>query len=98
MVVGLDRGRVKECASCDKFCEIACPIELKPRSIKRKMYSCSQCMRCIDACEPVQINKNSSSNLSLLQMINKECALDKSSRDFGIKVDVPNNCYKSSAK
>lgn len=91
LVVGFDRSRVKECTDCDKSCEIACPIQLKPRAIKRKMYSCSQCMRCIDACDSVQINKNTG---SLLQMINKDCALDKSARDFGNKADVPQNCYK----
>jgi len=91
MVVGFDRSRVKECASCDKSCEIACPIKLKPRSIKRKMYSCSQCMRCIDACGSVQNNQGKT--VSLLQMINNDCALDKSARDFGKKPPVPNNCY-----
>ncbi len=91
MVVGFDRSRAKECIGCDASCEIACPIQLKPRSIKRKMYSCSQCMRCISACESVQKNKNS---ISLLQMLSGECALDKSARDFGKKEDIPNNCYK----
>ncbi len=93
LVVGFDRSRVKECASCDKSCEIACPIKLKPRTIKRKMYSCSQCMRCIDACEKVQHNKGQ--EVALLQMLNGECALDKSARDFGTKAPVPDNCYKT---
>jgi len=92
MVVGFDRSRAKECISCDASCEIACPIQLKPRSIKRKMYSCSQCMRCIDACESVKINQGK--EIPLLQMINEECSLDKSARDFGKKPDVSSNCYK----
>ena len=91
MVVGFDRSRVKECVSCDKSCEIACPIQLKPRSIKRKIYSCSQCMRCIDACESVQVHQGK--EIPLLQMINKECALDKSARDFGKKAKIPRHCY-----
>ena len=100
LVVGFDRSRVKECKDCDKSCEIACPIKLKPRVIKRKMYSCSQCMRCIDACAAVQshspekIQKRGGMGIPLLQMIQGECALDKSSRDFGKKVDLPSNCYK----
>ena len=104
MVVGFDRSRVKECTSCDKSCEIACPIQLKPRSIKRKMYSCSQCMRCIDACTHVQTNYsshakgsvqiNAGEGIPLLQMVNKDCSLDKSARDFGIKAHVPKNCYR----
>lgn len=93
MVVGFDRSRVNECVSCDKSCEIACPIKLKPRAIKRKIYSCSQCMRCIDACESVQINRGN--DISLLQMLNNDCALDKSARDFGKKITVPTKCYPS---
>ena len=92
MVVGFDRSRAKECIGCDASCEIACPIKLKPRSIKRKMYSCSQCMRCIDACESVQTNQDK--EIPLLQMINHECALDKSARNFGKKSNMQNNCYK----
>ena len=95
MVVGFDRSRARECADCDKSCEIACPIKLKPRSIKRKMYSCSQCMRCIDSCSAVQTNKGSGP--SLLQMLHGECALDKSARDFGKKAPVPDNCYAKPA-
>ena len=96
LVVGFDRSRVKECSSCDKSCEIACPIQLKPRSIKRKMYSCSQCMRCVDSCESVQIHRGT--EVPLLQMIHNECSLDKSARDFGKKATVPDNCYKSLSK
>ena len=93
MVVGFDRTRVKECVSCDKSCEISCPIRLKPRSIKRKMYSCSQCTRCIDACANVQNGKDGGE--PLLQMLNNDCALDVSARDFGKKGEVPNDCYRS---
>ena len=93
LVVGFDRSRVKECADCDKSCEIACPIKLKPRAIKRKMYSCSQCLRCIDACTSVQINTKVH-DIPLLQMLDGNCALDKSARDFGKKIAVPDNCYR----
>ena len=97
MVVGFDRSRAKECKDCDQSCEIACPIKLKPRGIKRKMYSCSQCMRCIDSCTDVQqqkMQKKGGVVIPLLQMQQGDCALDKSSRDFGNKVKVPQNCYK----
>ena len=105
MVVGFDRSRAKQCKGCDLSCEIACPIQLKPRSIKRKMYSCSQCMRCIDACSSVQkqhivqsdaiqnMQKTGGMGMPLLQMIEGECALDKSVRDFGKKRPPPENCY-----
>ena len=57
MVVGFDRSRTKECIGCDKSSEISCPIQLKPRSIKRKIYSCSQCISCVDASESVQTSQ-----------------------------------------
>jgi len=53
MVVGLNRSRVSECVDCDSSCEHACPMRLKPRSIKRKMFTCTQCMQCIQSCEQV---------------------------------------------
>lgn len=107
MVVGFDRSRAKECKSCDQSCEIACPIKLKPRGIKRKMYSCSQCMRCIDACSNVQINKVQMSKMQsdkkaskiggvgipLLQMVKGDCALDKSESNFDKKNKMPQDCY-----
>lgn len=84
MVVGFDHSRAKQCKSCDQSCEIACPIQLKPRGAKRKMYSCSQCMRCIEACTAVQqnISKTGGMGISLLQMQQGEEALTKS---VGIK-------------
>ncbi len=97
MVVGFDRSRANACKSCDQSCEIACPIKLKPRTIKRKMYSCSQCMRCIDACEAVQTKKHAKIGgvgIPLLQMIQGDCALDKSGKDFGKKPTIPKDCYR----
>ncbi len=86
MVVGFDRNRAKECGGCDQSCEIACPIKLKPRAVKRKMYSCSQCMRCIDACEAVHSHKNQP---SLLQIVKGTRALGESSSGSGKKHDSP---------
>lgn len=89
-VVGFDRNRAKECRACDQSCEIVCPIQLKPRAAKRKMYSCSQCMRCIDACEAVQRHKGQS---SLLQTVNGDSALLVSLTNSGQKAVEPDNCY-----
>jgi polyferredoxin len=58
MVVGVDRARLSECATClegeGAACEAVCPMRLKPRSIKRLMFACTQCSQCISACATVQ--------------------------------------------
>ncbi len=50
MVVSFDRSRAEACKACNSACENACPMRLKPRAIKRRMFTCTQCTRCIDAC------------------------------------------------
>jgi ferredoxin-type protein NapH len=96
MVVSFDRQRAKECLNCDSSCEHACPMRLKPRSTKRHMFTCTQCMQCVEACENVQsISSNTTGveSLSLLKMLEDQCALDTSARDFGKKPEVPDCCY-----
>ena len=90
MVVGYDSEHAKDCISCDKSCEHSCPMRVKPRSIKRKIFTCTQCFECINACTRVQ-QKNSKP--PLLKMLIDDCALDKSERDFGKKTDIPSNCF-----
>jgi len=92
LVVGFDRNRAKLCSDCDTSCEHACPMRLKPRSIKRKMFTCTQCMQCVDACEKVQTNTK---EIPLLKMLENQCALDVSMRDFGKKPDVPKDCFRT---
>lgn len=107
MVVAFDLKRAKECGDCDTSCEHACPMRLKPRSIKRHMFTCTQCMQCVAACENVQKIKSIQTNtnsptekeyLSLLKMLENQCALDTSARDFGKKPDVPAECFSSENK
>jgi polyferredoxin len=95
MVVSFDRSRAKLCADCDKSCEHACPMRLKPRDVKRHMFTCTQCMQCVEACENVQSEK---SGLPLLKMLEQHCAHDASSRGFGYKPDVPTSCYSGENK
>lgn len=90
LVVGFDRSRVNECVDCDASCETACSMELPPRAIKRKKFSCTQCMLCIDACESVQAPKQ---QVSLLKMLDKDCALNESQRDFGKRPKVDKDCF-----
>jgi len=91
MVVGFDRERAATCAGCDRSCEHACPMRLRPRQIKRKMFTCTQCQQCVQACERVTGPRGTP---SLLQMVEEQCALDVSDRDFGRRPDVPRDCFK----
>ncbi len=79
MVVGFERARVAECTHCDAACDNACPMRLKPRAIKRQMFTCTQCARCLQACEQVQ----GSEKESLLHWVEGPAALDVSDREFG---------------
>lgn len=56
LVVGFRRERGAECATCDSACDHACPMRLRPRNIKRAMFTCTQCGLCVAACETTQRN------------------------------------------
>ena len=95
LVVGFDRERAVECANCDSSCEHACPMRLQPRRIKRKMFTCTQCQQCVQACERVNQPQGQQ---SLLQMVEEQCALDVSDRDFGRRPKLPGGCFQRSAQ
>ena len=71
LVVGVDRARLAECADClhgeGSACEAACPMRLKPRSIKRLMFACTQCAQCLSACATVQADNPQGSLLAWVQ-------------------------------
>lgn len=73
MVVGYQRERAKDCATCPSFCDHVCPMRLKPRSMKRLMFACTQCGQCLDACDTVQ---RDNPNGSLLTWIEGQKALE----------------------
>lgn len=58
MVVGFARARATDCSSClperQSACDAVCPMRLRPRNIKRHMFTCTQCRQCIDACGETQ--------------------------------------------
>jgi len=53
LVVGFDTARAAVCKSCNNACDNACPMRLKPRTLKRRMFTCTECAQCLDACEQV---------------------------------------------
>jgi polyferredoxin len=95
LVIGFDRKRAADCATCDTSCEHACPMRLQPRQIKRKMFTCTQCQQCVQACE--RVNKPQGKQ-SLLQMVEGQCALDVSDRDFGRRPKVSAGCFHRNAQ
>ncbi len=58
LVVGFERERAGDCSNClpdrQSACDAACPMRLRPRNIKRHMFTCTQCRQCIDACATTQ--------------------------------------------
>jgi len=90
LIIGFDRRRAESCADCNAACDNVCPMRLKPRSIKRHMFTCTQCLQCVNACAQVQAGNPEG---ALLKWVQKECALDKSARDFGHHIDIPDHCF-----
>lgn len=72
MVVGFDKRRASACQSCNNACDNVCPMRLKPRTIKRRMFTCTECAQCISACDQVQQGKPGG---GLLQWVDGERAL-----------------------
>lgn len=89
LVVGFDGARASACADCNAACDNACPMRLKPRSIKRKMFTCTQCTACVSACTEVQAAHHAP---SLLQWLQNDCALHVSDREHGRRPMV-SDCF-----
>ena len=66
-------------------------MRLKPRSIKRMMFSCTQCGQCVSACSDVQKDNPQG---ALLKWVDETCALDVSDRDFGRRPVLPVDCFR----
>ncbi|MBL8309236.1 MAG: 4Fe-4S binding protein [Burkholderiales bacterium] len=57
MVIAYDAQKTRDCKSCasarspgGSSCDNACPMRLRPRQVKRMMFSCVQCGRCVSEC------------------------------------------------
>ncbi|HHH38908.1 MAG TPA: 4Fe-4S binding protein [Sedimenticola sp.] len=64
MVVGFDKSRAKSCSDCNNACDNVCPMRLRPRTIKRAMFTCTECAQCITACEQVQARRDAGTLLT----------------------------------
>lgn len=76
MVVGYDRPRAADCKACFEAggpgyaaCEGVCPMRLKPRTAKHKMFACTQCAQCVTACATVQGKQQ---KVTLLRWVDKD--------------------------
>lgn len=54
LVINFDKSKSAQCKTCDNYCDHACPMRLKPRGMKRHMFSCTQCTQCLTACDIAQ--------------------------------------------
>ncbi len=70
LVVAFDRDRARDCRSCSTpaapagaACDQVCPMRLKPRNIKRLMFSCVQCGQCLSACDTSHGARNQAPSL-----------------------------------
>lgn len=89
LVISFDTRRAYACKSCNNACDNACPMRLQPRTIKRKMFSCTECGECISACSQVQHGEQ----LSLLHWVQGEAAAELSEPPIGLPVNSSNNSY-----
>lgn len=78
MVVGFEKPRAADCAACYDnggpgyaACEGVCPMRLRPRTAKHKMFACTQCAQCVTACGTVQEQRGRE---SLLRWVDKDAA------------------------
>lgn len=78
MVIGFERQRAADCTACQSLggtgyaaCEAECPMRLRPRQTKQKMFTCTQCTRCVSACQEVQQRHGAQ---PLLRWIEKDVA------------------------
>lgn len=72
MVVGFDTARARACQDCNNACDNVCPMRLKPRTLKRRMFTCTECASCISACTQVQGGRPEQ---SLLRWVEGEAAI-----------------------
>lgn len=83
LVISFDGSRAQACKSCNIACDNACPMRLQPRTIKRKMFTCTECGECINACSRVQGGEQQ----SLLHWVQGDEAEKLSEPPVGVPTD-----------
>jgi polyferredoxin len=81
MVVDFDYDRSMLCKSCNNVCDNVCPMRLKPRGKKRHMFACTQCAKCITACD---IKQSMTGRGTLLHWAHGQDALHQSDPPVGL--------------
>ena len=95
MVIGFNETKANDCHDCNNACDNICPMRLKPRTVKRNMFTCTTCGQCISACETSQ---NLRGKQGILKWVEDECALPVSNRGFGHYPIVSEECFNKSRK
>ncbi len=90
LVVGFNSRHSRDCIDCNAACDHACPMRLKPRAIKRRMFTCTQCSSCLSACEQAQSSRQ---RQPLLKWLDQECARQVSEHDFGHRPEPGMDCF-----
>jgi len=85
MVISFNRQNAQACRSCNNACDNACPMRLQPRTIKRKMFTCTECGECISACTQVQ---GGDAAQSLLHWVDGDEAEKLSEPPMGVPVVI----------
>jgi len=91
LVVGFDGRRAQICAGCDRSCEHACPMRLRPRQLKRRMFTCTQCQQCVHACDRVNQGQEQP---GLLRMVSGDCAQTTSGYTTKQAPPVSADCFR----
>lgn len=72
MVISFDNKRTGLCKQCNNACDNGCPMRLKPRTDKRRMFTCTQCGECISACTQQQGGNQQQSLLNWVKGLEAE--------------------------
>ena len=81
MVIAFNRDNAAACKQCNNAGDNTCPMRLQPRTIKRRMFTCTECGECISACTQVQ---GGDAGLSLLHWVDGKAAEELSDPPMGI--------------
>jgi len=89
LVISFDSSRAQACKSCNIACDNSCPMRLQPRTIKRKMFTCTECGECIRACSQVQGDEQQ----SLLHWVQGDAAEKISAQPVSFPTDKATSTF-----